>query len=67
MQRFPFSRVWAEDSKVFLADRGSTLPAHEPSLVFAMDRKFGSVFLPSVVHGLAPVIADVNLRNIGLL
>ena len=32
----------------------------------AMDRKFDSVFLPSVIHGFAPVIADVNLRNVGL-
>jgi len=33
----------------------------------AMDRKFDSVFLPSVVHGLAPVIADVKSGNVGLL
>jgi len=32
----------------------------------AMDRNFGSVFLPSVIHGFAPVIADVNLRKVGL-
>jgi len=32
-----------------------------------MDHKFGSVFLPSVVHGLAPVNADVNSRNVGLM
>jgi len=31
-QRFP-SAVWAEDSKVFLAHRSFTLPAHEPRLV----------------------------------
>jgi len=31
-----------------------------------IDLKFGSVFLPSVVHGLAPVIADVKSRNVGL-
>jgi len=30
----------------------------------AMDRKFGSVFLPSVVHGFAPVIPDVKSGNI---
>jgi len=29
-----------------------------------MDHKFGSVFLPSVVHGLAPVIADVKSGNV---
>jgi len=27
------SAVWAEDSKVFLAHRNPTLPAHEPRLV----------------------------------
>jgi len=32
-----------------------------------MDHKFGSGFLPSVVHGLAPVNVDVNSRNVGLL
>jgi len=33
----------------------------------AMDRNFGSVFLPSVFHGLAPVNVDVNSWNGELL
>jgi len=32
-----------------------------------MDGTFGSVFLPSVIHCLTPVVADVNSRHVDLL
>jgi len=45
---------------VFLAHSKSTLSKRDPRRFGAMDRKFGSVSLPSDVHGLAPVSLTSN-------
>jgi len=64
MQRFRFSSLGRRFESV-LTHRRSTLLAREPRLVSVQwNPKFDSIVLPSVVHGLAPVITDVKLGNV---
>ena len=60
VQRFPFSSLGKRFESFPCTQELDTSGSRTLSCFYAMGRKFGSVFLPSVVHGLAPVIADVN-------
>jgi len=66
MQRFTFSSEFGQKIRKCTQEL-HTSGTRTSSCFGAMDHKFGSGFLPSVVHGLAPVNVDVNSRNVGLL
>jgi len=67
MQRFTFTSQFGQTIRKYSLHTELHISGTRTSSCFGtIDRKFGSVFLPSVVHGLAPVIADVNSRNVGL-
>jgi len=67
MQRFRFTSLGRRFESVLCTQELHTSGTRTSSCFSAVGRKFGRVFLPSVVHGLAPVIADVNSGNDGLL
>jgi len=64
MQRFPFSSLGRRFGSIPYTQELHTSGTRASSCSAALGRKFGSVFLPSVVHKLASVIADVKSGNV---